>query len=40
MASRFTKKDSGLNEKQTEFLINIISYAYIAAYPTPKEKTV
>ena len=33
MPSRFTKKNSGVNEKQTVFLIingvNIISYAYI-----------
>ena len=33
MPSRFTKKDSGVNEKQTVFLIingvNIILYTYI-----------
>ena len=43
-AVRFTKKDSRVNDKQTVFLIikgvNIISYAYKAAYPTPKKKTV
>ena len=37
MPSRFTnKKDSGVNEKQTVFLmlngVNIISYAYIYIY--------
>ena len=38
------KEESGVNEKQTVFLIikgiNIISYAYIAAYTTPKKTVV
>ena len=40
------KKDSGVNEKQNSVLIinrvniHVISYAYIAAYPTSKEKAV
>ena len=45
MPSRFTKKDSGVNEKTNSVFDNIWSKynllcLYIAAYPTLKEKTV